>query len=371
MSDNEEKGLVKTQTAAVSRVSSFAPTNLQEAISFSKLVATSELVPKDFKGKPGNVLIAIQMGAEVGLAPMQALQSIAVINGRPCLWGDGALAVVQTHRTYESHREWFEGTGDTRTAVCEFKRKGSDVHKTKFSVADAKVAGLWGKIGPWKTNPDRMLQMRARGFGMRDKFADALRGMSIAEEAMDMVVREVRVVETASAPANLSELTPSSEPNRGHGNEGFEREKQEPAKTEDVICNECRVTNGHSDTCPQNQDKVPEPTVEPKKEYTRLTVMVTDVAVGNARKSNVFLKLACFDAESREYELISWHKNTQHAHLLKAKDQECEFGTEEIVKDNRPFVQIEEIYRIGKQKFENNAPVAESPSAEQMGFDPE
>ena len=57
---------------------------------------------------------------------------------------------------------------------------------TTFSEQDAKVAGLWGKSGPWKQYPKRMLQMRARGFNLRDNFADILGGLITAEEARDM-----------------------------------------------------------------------------------------------------------------------------------------------------------------------------------------
>lgn len=162
-----------------------APRNFDEAMRFSKLLADSDLAPKDFKGKPANVLIALQMGCEVGLAPMAAIQNIAVINGRPSIWGDAALAIVMAHRDYEFHKEYSEGTGDNRVAVFEIKRKGHELHTVRFSVADAKKARLWGKEGPWSNYPDRMLQMRPRSWGIRDKFADALRGLNIGEEMQD------------------------------------------------------------------------------------------------------------------------------------------------------------------------------------------
>jgi hypothetical protein len=149
-------------------------------------IARSDLAPKDYKDKPENCFIAMQMGAEVGLPPMAALQNIAVINGRPSIWGDSALAIVMVHPAFESINEYFEGTGDNKTGVCEIKRRGHALHTVKFSVADAKTAGLWKKAGPWTNYPDRMLQMRPRGFALRDKFPDALRGLSIAEEAMDI-----------------------------------------------------------------------------------------------------------------------------------------------------------------------------------------
>jgi hypothetical protein len=52
-------------------------------------------------------------------------------------------------------------------------------------MADAKRAGLLGKAGPWAQYPARMLALRARGFALRNAFADALRGLITAEEAQD------------------------------------------------------------------------------------------------------------------------------------------------------------------------------------------
>ena len=90
---------------------------------------------------------------------------------------------------------------------------------------DAKTAKLWmkesytGKDTPWITSPKRMLAMRARGFGLRDKFADALRGMILAEEAMDIPpdMRPTRETGKLDVQAQLGTLAPSAEPNRGHG----------------------------------------------------------------------------------------------------------------------------------------------------------
>jgi len=160
--------------------------SFDDAYRFSQMVAKSEFAPKDFKGKPESCMLAIQHGSEVGLSPMQSLQSIAVINGRPTIWGDAALALVQASPVCEYVREYTEGEGDALVAVCEAKRRGYPAPTVvRFSVADAKKASLWGKSGPWQQYPTRMLTLRARGFALRNAFADALRGLITAEEAQD------------------------------------------------------------------------------------------------------------------------------------------------------------------------------------------
>jgi hypothetical protein len=160
--------------------------SFEDAFRFSKMVASSEFAPKDFRGKPESCMLAIQHGSEVGLSPMQSLQSIAVINGRPTIWGDAALALVQSSPVCEYVREFTEGEGDALVAVCEAKRRGyPQPTVVRFSMADAKRAGLAGKSGPWSQYPARMLTLRARGFALRNAFADALRGLITAEEAQD------------------------------------------------------------------------------------------------------------------------------------------------------------------------------------------
>jgi len=160
--------------------------SFDDAYRFATMVAKSDFAPKDFKGKPESCLLAIQHGSEIGLSPMQSLQNIACINGRPAIWGDAALAVAMASPVCESVTETIDGDGDNMVATCTAKRRGYEKPTVvRFSVADAKKAGLWGKTGPWTQYPRRMLQLRARGFALRDAFPDVLKGLVTAEEAQD------------------------------------------------------------------------------------------------------------------------------------------------------------------------------------------
>ncbi|MCC4588715.1 hypothetical protein LL962_16675 [Xanthomonas sp. NCPPB 1067] len=171
-----------TQIARPRQQFDLSPQTFEQALTFADYLAESDLVPKDFKGKPANCLIAMQWGAELGLKPLQALQNIAVINGRAALWGDAVLALVRNSPVCEFVEEW----DVNETAHCKVKRKGEKEALVTFSMEDAKKAGLVGKQGPWTQYPKRMRQMRARAFALRDVFTDVLRGMAIAEEIMDI-----------------------------------------------------------------------------------------------------------------------------------------------------------------------------------------
>ena len=182
---------------------SAALVSFADYVRFGELAAASQFAPNAMRGKPGDCTLATLLGAEVGLGPMAALQNVAVINGKPSIFGDAMLAVCMASPICSSVVEWLEGEGDNAVAHCKAHRKGyPEPTLRSFSVPDAKKAGLWAKDGPWKTYPMRMLQMRARGFALRDTFPDVLRGLISREEAEDYP--QDRVISPAPAKATQS-----------------------------------------------------------------------------------------------------------------------------------------------------------------------
>lgn len=188
--------------------SNVLPQSWGDAMNYAQAIAKSNFCQKDYRHKPDDVLVAIQMGLEVGLKPMQALQNIAVINNCPCLWGDGALAVIQTSGQLEDIDERLEGDLEKdAVATCIVKCKGmKSAIKRTFSVIDARKAKLLNKPGPWQDYRGRMLQMRARGFALRDAFADVLRGLNIREEVENIPVEKEVISTTDNRQPLIAEL---------------------------------------------------------------------------------------------------------------------------------------------------------------------
>lgn len=193
-------GQVMTTGGAIAPL---VPGSFEDVQRMARMIVQSGFAPKDAT----EVMVsgAIMKGLEVGVPPMQAVQSIAVINGRPTVWGDLMLALVQRSPLCEDVNEWFEGEGDNLVAYCEAIRVGKPTSiKRSFSVQDAKDAGLWQTAArvktkfqqkdgsyekdndsPWFRHKKRMLQMRARGRCLRDGFADVLAGLELREVAED------------------------------------------------------------------------------------------------------------------------------------------------------------------------------------------
>lgn len=180
--------LTKTESHALqpARTQQFdlSPQTFEQALTFAKYLAESEMVPKGFRGRPGDCLIAMQWGFEVGLKALQALQSIAVINGKPGLYGDAGKAILLAAgcAIEEDDTEAVKKNGRGR---CKITRPGRPPVERTFSVDDAKTAKLWGKDGPWTQYPYRQMAWRAFWFAARDSSSDLLRGLPGIEEVID------------------------------------------------------------------------------------------------------------------------------------------------------------------------------------------
>jgi len=217
MDDKKEVISFKPSPAAP-KFFSLVPKDLGEALKLAEMMAASDLVPKDYKGKPGNCLIGMQFGAELGLPPMQAVQNIAVINGKPGLYGDIGKGLLLGRGFKIEERDTAE-TKAKSAAWCRITRPDGQVTERTFTIDDAKTAGLWGKQGPWTTNPHRQMAWRAFWFAARDIASDVLKGLGGVEELQDYKMNAVetsafeaptRLSETKAAPEETKEPTPET-----------------------------------------------------------------------------------------------------------------------------------------------------------------
>ena len=167
-------------------------------------LASSELVPKSFRGKPQDLFICWAMGYQVGLTPEQSMQCIAVINGKPAMWGDDMLALCMSHKDFDDIIETPIVKNDSVIGYnCTVKRKGRADKESIFTMDMAKKAGLLAKGGVWNQYPERMLKLRARGFCLRDAFPDALKGIKPREEVEDYIDADYTVTEHKGSRTEL------------------------------------------------------------------------------------------------------------------------------------------------------------------------
>lgn len=209
----------KPPIEAGGKVAGIVPQDIDQVQRLAYALANAgDMVPRHFQGNQNAIIAAILRGADIGLAPMQALSSISVINGRATIWGDAIPALMQ--RAGHHVDVEIEGAGDKAVATATLTR-GDTGRKIvrRFSMADAKLAGLAGKQGPWQQYPLRMLAHRARTYAVRDGAADALMGLALVEEVMDY------------GPDHARDVTPASPPRGG----AVYREPEPLAEVDEVI----------------------------------------------------------------------------------------------------------------------------------------
>lgn len=202
------------------------PKDIDQAFRFAQAVVTARLAPDSYNNDPSKVMLGAMAAMEAGLPPLYGLRQIAIINGRPTIWGDAAMALIQASGQLADRIVTELGGGiDTDTVprnewpdsfgymVQLFRRGQSSPYIGRFTIADAKRAKLWDdhRRQPWQNHPKRMLLVRAQTIAQRDGFADCLAGLAIREEVEDTHGAEKAEVATSFLDDTPPEETETAE----------------------------------------------------------------------------------------------------------------------------------------------------------------
>lgn len=193
--------------------------SFSELENLAVILGKSDIVPKDMLNKPANIMLALMFGNEIGLTPAQALQNVMVVNGRPCLWGDATMGLVENSNLQEWWKDEFKPTYEGGAVFFTTKRKGREPVTRVFSMQDATAAKLDKKEGPWQQYPKRMLFHRARSWALRDVYPDVLKGIRYYEEERDVIVLEKGADKVYAVPGEKTGEASAhhpSDPSGGH-----------------------------------------------------------------------------------------------------------------------------------------------------------
>jgi hypothetical protein len=139
------------------------------------LIAT-KFLPSSIQTAEQAVAI-ILTGRELGIAPMQALTTINVIQGKPTVSPQLMLALINRTGQLEDMRV----ETNTQGATCMMKRKGRQPYTAHFGRSEADAMNLSGKDN-YKKQPATMYQWRAVAMAARVVFPDAILGLYSPEE---------------------------------------------------------------------------------------------------------------------------------------------------------------------------------------------
>lgn len=158
------------------------PTTLEEAMKLATTFAPAQLLPTHLRNKPADVVITILFGRELGLSPMQAINHVHVIEGKPGLDAQMAVALVKRSQVCEY---FILVESSDQVATYETKRRGNPTPtRISFTIQDAQRAELTGKAN-WKRYPASMLRARASMQLARETYQDIIGGVHDLDELED------------------------------------------------------------------------------------------------------------------------------------------------------------------------------------------
>lgn len=153
---------------------------LPDRMEYARVLAQSNLLPAAYAGRPQNVLIAMEYGASLNLPPMQALQGINVINGKPTASADLMAALVRR----AGHKLRIEGDDARCTATIVRADDPDHPMSVTWTMDKAQRAGLVKRNPTWQAYPGAMLRARAISDVARMAANDALHGVIYTPEEL-------------------------------------------------------------------------------------------------------------------------------------------------------------------------------------------
>lgn len=158
----------------------------------------TQFVPENFRNKEGDTAAAIMMGKSLGMDPLNALQNLFVVRGRP-----GMYARVMHSLVLRAGHEVYRSTATEQSVTVKARRRGSGQwSEFTWTMERAKRAG-YDNNAKYRTDPQAMLTAKALAEACRTIAPDVLTGVAATtvEEIQLGDYEDAEVVEDTPAPA--------------------------------------------------------------------------------------------------------------------------------------------------------------------------
>ena len=166
------------------------------------MFASSNLVPENYRNKPMDCTIAVDMANRMGVSPMMVMQNLYVVKGKPTWSGQACMSMIRGSKEFKNVRPVYTGERNTDTWGCyiqaEYRDTGEKIKGTEVTIAMAKQEGWYSKkdkygneTSKWQSIPEQMLAYRAAAFFARVYIPNSLMGVYVEGESEDISKPEV------------------------------------------------------------------------------------------------------------------------------------------------------------------------------------
>lgn len=163
---------------------------LSSFMKFAEVMAKATIIPENFRGKPADCMIAIDMAKRLDMPVVQVMQNLYIIHGRPSWSAVFVISSINASGKFTPLRFRMNGEGPSRTCVAWARDKSGEVLEgPAVSMQMARDEGWLGKSGSkWKTMPELMLRYRAATFFGRLYAPEILMGLRTIDEEADSIM---------------------------------------------------------------------------------------------------------------------------------------------------------------------------------------
>lgn len=178
----------------VPQESAFGIATFDHAQRVAKMLASSSLIPKEYQNNIQNTMIALEMANRIGASPLQVMQNLYIVHGKPGWSSSFIIAALNASKKFSPVRFEMGGEGDEYGcyAWAYDANNNEKLIGPKITMKMAKAEGWVDKNGSkWKTMPELMLRYRAAAFFGRLYAPEILMGMQTMEEVIDVEARPV------------------------------------------------------------------------------------------------------------------------------------------------------------------------------------
>lgn len=192
--------IMLTQKGSLPSESIYSSTKaFNELFKIGSVMSKTQLVPDNYRNRPEDCTIAIDIANRNGMSPLSVMQNLYVVKGKPQWSGQACIAMLRASKEFEHVKPVMVGERNTDEWGCYFKAidksDGEVVTGTLVTIKMAKDEGWYSKPGSkWQTMPEQMLQYRAAAFFARIYMPNALMGYKVEGEFEDIAKAPAPVV---------------------------------------------------------------------------------------------------------------------------------------------------------------------------------
>ena len=161
--------------------------SFRECYKLAQTLCQAAIIPTQYRGKPADVAIAVDMAARMGVSPMMVMQNLYVVQGKPSWSGQACRAFIgQKFKNVKTVYVGAKGSDDRGCYITAEDEQGDKLEGSTVTIRMAKAEGWYGKNGSkWQTMPEQMLAYRAAAFFARVHCPELLMGCMVEGEAED------------------------------------------------------------------------------------------------------------------------------------------------------------------------------------------